>query len=179
MPLFHCCWQWWKNLSLRGTAKSCSVVLWPIVSTLSHLLLLRVYLDLEKWRKAQKTIFTRQMGHLTGEILTLAKSCHTNWGVEAGACQSYLKSTKWPPPARISLLNGSSLSREMQTIALMPMNAPVASSVRVRRHRCAESASSYSSDLGLRSRITDKADGFPHSNSSSWNKQHCISLYHT
>lgn len=32
-----------ESLRLRGTAKSCSVVLWPFVSTLLHLLLLRVY----------------------------------------------------------------------------------------------------------------------------------------
>lgn len=179
MPFFHCCWQWWKNLSdlVRWTAKSWFFVLRPNVSILSHLLFLRVYL--KKWSKTEKTIFTRLMGHLSGEILTLAKCCHTNWWVQTGACQSYLKSTKWPPPARISLLNGSSLSREMQTIALMPMNAPVASSVTARRHRCAESASWCSRDLDLRSRITDKADGFPHSNSSSWNKEHCISMYHT
>ena len=181
MPFFHCCWQWWKNRSdlVRWTAKSWFVVLWPNVPILSHLLLLRVYLDLKKWSKAEKTTFTRQMSHLSGKILTLAKICHTNWAVQEGACQSYLKSTKWPPPARISLLNGSSLSREMQTIALTPMNAPVASSVRVQRHRCAESASWYSRDLGLISRITDKADGFPHSNSSSWNKEHGTRMYHT
>ena len=168
--------------SLRLSSLNCKELVCCVVTKCFHIITSfasQGLFRLKKWSKAEKTIFTRQMGHLSGEILTLAKSCHTNWGAPAGACQSYLKSTKWPPPATISLLNGSSLSREMQTIALMPMNAPVASSVRVRRHRCAESASSYSRDLGLRSRITDKADGFPNSNSSSWNKEHCISIYHT